>query len=105
MRDLHFTFDVGDDRTRTVGYTGTIKGRPIEETAVFRLDDDGLIAEATLYIRPLTALVTVMATFGPDIARRNGRPWAARLLSVLTAPLVWVVSQGDRRLVSLAAPR
>lgn len=103
IEGIHFHTDVGDERTRTLVYTGRVGGLDMEETTLLRLDDDGLIAEATLFIRPLPALVQVMSLFGPDIARRNGRPHAARLLAVLTKPLLGMVKSGDRFAVPLVS--
>ena len=40
-----------------------------------KLNAAGLISEATLFVRTLPGLVALMDRFGPDIARRNGRPW------------------------------
>lgn len=105
LRDLRFHTDTGDASTRVVVYTARIGGEEIEETAVLKLDEDGLIAEATLFVRPLPGLVALMDAFGPDIARRNGRPFAARLLAVAAKPLLAMVRSGDRRAVPLAGPR
>ncbi|ALG09419.1 nuclear transport factor 2 family protein [Kibdelosporangium phytohabitans] len=97
--------EVGDERTRVVVYTARIRGVDMEETAVLRFDDRARISEVTMFIRPLPGLVEVMGAFGPDIARRNGRPGAARLLSVLTKPLLAMVKSGDRFAVPLAGPK
>jgi hypothetical protein len=103
--EIRFHTDVGDERTRVVIYRARIRGAAMEEATLLRFDDDGKIAEATLFIRPLPGLAEVMGTFGPDIARRNGRPGAARLLSVLTRPLLSMVRSGDRFAVPLAQPK
>jgi hypothetical protein len=58
-----------------------------------------------LFVRPLPGLVALMAEFGPELARRAGRPWAARLLTVLVAPLRAMVNGGDRFGVRLTQPR
>jgi hypothetical protein len=105
LTGIRFHTDVGDERTRVVVCTARIGGEPIEEATVVRLNADGLIEEATLFVRTLPALVTLMDRFGPDIARRNGRPVAARVLGVLAKPLLAMVRSGDRHAVPLAAPR
>ncbi|WP_290056682.1 nuclear transport factor 2 family protein [Amycolatopsis solani] len=105
LTDIRFHTDVGDERTRVVVYTARIGGEEIEEAAVLRLTDGGLIEEATLFVRTLPGLVALMDRFGPDIARRNGRPIAARLLSVLAKPLLAMVRSGDRHAVPLTSPR
>jgi len=103
LADIRFHTDTGDARTRVVVYTARIGGEPIEEAALLRLDDDGLIEEATLFVRTLPGLVALMDRFGPDIARENGRPVVARLLSVLVKPLLAMVRSGDRRAVPLVS--
>lgn len=102
LDDIRFHTDVGDERTRVVIYTARLRGEDLEEATVLRLDDQGKIIEATLFIRPLPGLVEMMGAFGPDIARRNGRRGAARLLSVLIKPLLLMVKSGDRFAVPLA---
>jgi hypothetical protein len=105
LRDIRFHTDVGDEKTRVVVYTARIGGEEIEEATVLKLDKDGLIAEATLFVRPLPGLVAMMDAFGPDVARRNGRSAAARLLAIAAKPLLAMVRSGDRHAVPLAGPR
>ncbi|NBH05452.1 nuclear transport factor 2 family protein [Amycolatopsis sp. SID8362] len=105
LTDIRFHTDVGDDRTRVVVHTARIGGEEIEEAALLRLDGDGRIAEATLFVRTLPGLVALMDRFGPDIARHNGRPAVARLLGVLVKPLLAMVRSGDRHAVPLTSPR
>ncbi|MEV6440465.1 nuclear transport factor 2 family protein [Amycolatopsis sp. NPDC051716] len=105
LEDISFHTDVGDTRTRVVVYTARIGGEPIEEATVVRLNDDGLIEEATLFVRTLPGLVALMDRFGPDLARENGRPVVARVLGVLVKPLLAMVRSGDRRAVPLVSGR
>ncbi|SEP49495.1 nuclear transport factor 2 family protein [Amycolatopsis saalfeldensis] len=104
LKNVRFVADLGDEETRVVIYTAQIGDEPVEEAALLRIEDD-LITEATLYVRPLPGLVTLMSAFGPDIARRNHRPAAARFLSLATKPLRAMVRSGDKHAVPLAAPR
>ncbi|MEU0536724.1 nuclear transport factor 2 family protein [Amycolatopsis tolypomycina] len=103
LKDISFHTDTGDARTRVVVYTARIGGEPIEEAALLRLNDDGLVEEATLFVRTLPGLVALMDRFGPDIARANGRPVVARVLRVLVKPLLAMVRSGDRRAVPLVS--
>jgi hypothetical protein len=105
LSEIHFHTDVGDSRTRVMVYTARIGGEPIEEATVVKLNSAGLISEATLFVRTLPGLVALMDRFGPDIARRNGRPLAARVLSVLAKPLLAMVRSGDRHAVPLVSGR
>ncbi len=105
LKDIRFHTDVGDEATRVVVYTAHIGGEELEEATVMKLDENGLIAEATLFVRPLPGLVALMDAFGPDIARRNGRSGAARFLAFAAKPLLAMVRTGDRRAVPLAGPK
>jgi hypothetical protein len=104
LKNVRFHTDLGDEETRVVIYTAQIGDEPVEEAAFLRLEDDR-ITEATLYVRPLPGLVTLMSAFGPDIARRNRRPAAARFLALATKPLRAMVRSGDKHAVPLAGPR
>jgi hypothetical protein len=105
LAGIRFHTDVGDERTRVVTYTARIRCSDVEEATLLRLDNQGKIAEATMFIRPLPGLVEVMSAFGPDIARRNSRRGAARLLSIVTRPLLSMVKGGDRFAVPLVRPK
>ncbi|QWF80231.1 nuclear transport factor 2 family protein [Amycolatopsis sp. CA-230715] len=104
LEDVRFHTDVGDEHTRVVVYRATVRGEDVEEATLLKLED-GLIVEATLFVRTLPGAVAMMDAFGPGIARRNGRPWAARVLSVLSKPLLGMVRSGDRFAVPLAGPK
>jgi hypothetical protein len=105
LTDIRFHTDVGDSRTRVLVHTARVGGEPIEEATLVRLNDEGLIEEATLFVRTLPGLVALMDRFGPDLARRNGRPVVARVLRVLVKPLLAMVRSGDRRAVPLVGGR
>lgn len=79
-------------------------GQPFEETLVLDVDDDGKIAEITLFIRPLPGLTAVMTALGPALARRNGRRTAG-LLRLMAAPLNAMTRSGDRVGIGLALPK
>ncbi|GAA1953111.1 nuclear transport factor 2 family protein [Amycolatopsis minnesotensis] len=104
LEDVRFHTDIGDEHTRVVIYRATVRGEDVEEATLLKLEE-GLIVEATLFVRTLPGTVAMMDAFGPGIARRNGRPWAARLLSVLSKPLLGMVRGGDRFAVPLAGPK
>ncbi|MFE3450147.1 nuclear transport factor 2 family protein [Nonomuraea sp. NPDC059194] len=106
--ELRYHTDVGDDRTRMLAATTTIGGHPMEESALLRFDDNGLITEITMFIRPLPALTRFMATLGPGLARAQGRKGVAALVGAVTRPLVFMTESGDKTLVPLvtgASPR
>jgi SnoaL-like domain len=105
LDDVSFHTDVGDERTRVVIYTAKIGGTELEEATLIRLDEQGMITEATLFVRPLPGLVEMMNAFGPAIARQGGRRGVGSLLAALTKPLLAMVRGGDRFAVPLAAPK
>ena len=65
--------DVGDDHTRAMKLVGRIGKQRFAETLLFTLDDDGLIAEIEIFVRPMPGLLTMAAALGPRVARRRGR--------------------------------
>lgn len=70
--ELRYSGAIGSGRDWALFGSATVGGQRIEETMRLTLDD-GLIAEVTLYIRPLPGLTAVMAALGPPLARRYGR--------------------------------
>ncbi|TCP57490.1 hypothetical protein EV191_1011447 [Tamaricihabitans halophyticus] len=105
LRKISFHTDIGDERTRTLVHTARIGRNAVEEVTLVRLDEQGKIAEATLFVRTLPGLVGVLDGLGPEIARRNGRGAVAKLLSVASKPLLGMVRGGDRFGVPLVLPK
>jgi len=103
--DFAFDSAVGEGQTRALLCRGRVGGQVLEEVQWLRLDGAGLIAEITLFCRPLPALTALMQALGPELARRQGSPGLAAFLAAATGPLHAMTSLGDRRIVPLAAPR
>ena len=103
--DLVFDSAIGEGQNRAVRCQGRVGGHVFEEVQLLRLDAAGLISEVTLFIRPLPALTALMQALGPELARRQDRPWLAAFLVAATRPLHAMTTLGDRRVVPLAAPR
>ncbi|MBG0826593.1 nuclear transport factor 2 family protein [Planomonospora sp. ID67723] len=104
LRDLRYHADVGDDRTRMLAATARLGHHELEEAALVRLGDDGLIEEVTMWIRPLPALTALMAALGPGLARAAGRPALAAFVGASVRPLAFMTDLGDRTLVPLVTP-
>lgn len=104
IEDIHYFEDLGDDRARAVFYRGRIGPQAIEESGLLRFDDDGLIEEITLWIRPMPGLTRLAATLAPRLARERSRPGAG-LVAAATKPLAWLTAIGDKSLVGLIRPR
>ncbi|MET9337826.1 nuclear transport factor 2 family protein [Nonomuraea sp. NPDC003804] len=98
---LRYHTDVGDDRTRMLAATASLGATTMEEAALLRFGDDGLITEITMFVRPLPALTRLMAALGPGLARAKGRNGLAALVGAATGPLVFMTESGDRTLVPL----
>ncbi|GAA3021591.1 nuclear transport factor 2 family protein [Streptosporangium longisporum] len=105
LRDLRYHTDVGDDRTRMLAATARLGHHELEEAALVRLDDDGLIEEVTMWVRPLPALTALMAALGPGLARASGRPALAAFVGASVRPLAFMTDVGDRTLVPLVTPK
>lgn len=102
---LSYDTAIGDGAHRVLVGGGVAGGQRFEETLLLTLDEQGKIAEITLFIRPLPGLVAVMAALGPALARRNGRSRLnAGVLRAMTAPLVAATRSGDKFGVGLASP-
>ncbi|MEV0151043.1 MULTISPECIES: nuclear transport factor 2 family protein [unclassified Nonomuraea] len=101
LTDLRYHTDVGDGRTRMLASTARVGRQRIEESALVRLDDDGLIEDITMWIRPLPGLTALMAALGPRMAADSGRPGLALLVGAATRPLAAMTRLGDRTLVPL----
>ncbi|MEU7893069.1 nuclear transport factor 2 family protein [Nonomuraea sp. NPDC049152] len=99
--ELRYHTDVGDDRTRMLAATTTLDGHTMEESVLLKLDENGLITEITMFVRPLPALTRLMAALGPGLARAQGRKGVAALVGVAAGPLVFMTESGDKTLVPL----
>lgn len=97
------TLDVGDDRTRAMKLVGRIGKQRFAETMLFTLDEDGLIAEIEIFVRPMPGLLTMAAVLGPRVARRRGRMRAVAL-RLMMGPLARMARAGEPVGSSLAAP-
>ena len=69
-------------------------GQPLEESVWLHLDEQGLVDELTLFIRPLSALTALMASIGPPLAARHGR-LRALIVTAVTRPLAALTRHGD----------
>src|SRR6185437_1038950 len=74
LSDLRYHTDLGDERTRVLAATARLGREEIEESVLLHFDDQGLIKEITMWIRPLPGLTAMMAALGPALARATGKP-------------------------------
>ncbi|MEU4235710.1 hypothetical protein [Actinoplanes sp. NPDC026619] len=102
---IRYTDEIRQGPDVALFYEGSIDGLRLHEAQRLRLADDGLIAEITLFIRPLPALTKLMSRLGPELARRYGRPALARLLPLASGMLHGMAATGETRIMPKAAPR
>ncbi|TDE30009.1 nuclear transport factor 2 family protein [Nonomuraea mesophila] len=105
LSGMRYHSDVGDDRTRVLTATARLRDLEVHEAAVVEVDDEGLVKDITLYVRPLPALTALMAALGPGMARASGRPGLALLVGAAVRPLAAMTRLGDRTLVPLVTRR
>lgn len=103
IADIRYWEDLGDARSRALFYRARVGSQEIEESCLIRLDEEALITELTLWIRPLGGLAALAASLGPFLARQNSRPKGA-LVKVATKPLAVMTAKADRPLVGLVQP-
>ncbi|MFI7701424.1 nuclear transport factor 2 family protein [Nonomuraea sp. NPDC049480] len=101
LSGMRYQSDVGDERTRMLTATARLGRQELHEAAMLAVDDDGLVKEITMWIRPLPALTALMAALGPGLARATGRPGLPLLVGAAVKPLAAMTRLGDRTLVPL----
>jgi hypothetical protein len=104
LTGIRFEDELVDGDRVALFATGRVGDRLLGEAQRLRLDEDGLIREITLYMRPIPAMTALLRGLGPLVARRQGKPATARLLAGAGAMLDGIASSGDARLVTLAGP-
>ena len=90
--DFHYTSEGETDEYQVLTFRARVRGREIESVDLIRVNDDGLLAEITVVIRPLAGLATVAAVLGPSVARNRA---AGILLRLLAAPLAAVLHRTE----------
>ena len=73
----------------------------LDEVQVLRLNEEDLVREITMYVRPLPGLTRLTAALAPRLAAPHGR-WRALLLAGMLRPLAFITRAGDRTGARLA---
>ena len=105
VSDYRYERDLRGDREAFLTVRAQVRGVEIHEVQHLELDQDGAISRITVSVRPLPALTALTRALGPALSRRQGRPAAARKLTLAGAFLDTVARTGDTKYVPLAAPR
>lgn len=82
--------------TRAFTFHAHVRGVELEAIAVLRCNEQGQIADYTLFVRPIPGLATLFATLPPRVsARRRGRLHSMTMASV-ARPLAFALRTADR---------
>lgn len=100
LDDIAIKRVTGSGADWAVHATNTIGGRNLEEIQWLHLDDDGLIDEITLFMRPLSPAADVLAAIAVPLARRGLMPVAkARAASALGAVPAMQLRMAEKRIL------
>jgi len=101
--DFRYTSEVRDGDFACLRASARVGGCDIEFLDHIRLNADGLIAEFTVFTRPLPATATALRAFGAAFGRHKSAARGA-VISALAAPLGFMTSAGDGVGVALLRP-
>ena len=100
FENLHYTAEAAAaDGTQILAFSARVRGRDIDAVDLLRVNDEGLISEFVVHIRPMAGLAAVAATLGPRIALGPVAGVLVRLFAVPLAVLLRVVDPLVPRLV------
>ena len=69
FEDFRYTDELEADGAQALIFRAAIDGREIEGLDLIRVDDDGLIADFTVMLRPLSGLVPFAQAMGEKVAQ------------------------------------
>ncbi|MDO5669199.1 MAG: nuclear transport factor 2 family protein [Corynebacterium sp.] len=91
LDDITIHRTTGADADWVIYGTNRLGAQNLEEIQWLRLNNEGLIAEITLFIRPMPAAVMLLGRIGPGLATRGALLPAAKVASTAARPLGWIV--------------
>jgi SnoaL-like domain len=68
FEDFRYTDELGGGDTHALIFRASVAGREIEGIDLLRLDEDGLIADFTVMLRPLSGLIPFAQAMGEKVA-------------------------------------
>lgn len=96
LDDLTTTEPLALGDTRSFSFRARVRGQELEAMLLVRFDEQGQIAELTIFGRPLPAVATLFAALPPRVsARLHGRLTGA-LVACVARPLAFVMRTADR---------
>jgi hypothetical protein len=101
--DFRYTSEVRDGDVACLRASARVGGREIEFLDHIRFNEDGQIAEFTVFTRPLPATAAALRAFGAAFGRHKSAARGA-VISALAAPLGFMAGAGDGVGVALIRP-
>jgi hypothetical protein len=80
-------------------FSTDIDGVPLQGVDILHLDENGLISEITVFLRPFPGIAAVLRATGAKLARKRKGPAQAALATATTPPL-----SGMMRLAARVSP-
>jgi len=68
FEDFAYVDELAGDDTHALVFTAKVGGRGVEGLDHLRFDEDGLIAEFTVMVRPLSGCIALAEAMGPRVA-------------------------------------
>jgi ketosteroid isomerase-like protein len=95
LEDIRFVLDVADGDLRVLSWHTRIGKTEMQGADILRLDEDGRIAEFTVFFRPLKGITLLGSALGKNLARRRSRS-RALIVGAASAPMVALSRASDR---------
>lgn len=96
LDDLKTTEALALGDTRSFSFHARVRAVELEAHVLVHVNEQGLIDELKIFVRPLPSLATLFAVLPPRVsARRRGRLMGA-IVALLTRPLAFVLRTADR---------
>lgn len=68
FEDFTYIDELEGDGTHALVFSATVGGRAVQGLDHLRFDDDGLISEFTVMVRPLSGVIALAEAMGPRVA-------------------------------------
>ncbi|HEY5196607.1 MAG TPA: hypothetical protein VIJ51_06225 [Solirubrobacteraceae bacterium] len=95
LEDLTYTDELRAENTAVLVGHASVDGLRLQFSDHLRIRDDGLIAEMTVFFRPLPATTAAMRRFGEELGSQQSR-LRGRVIKAMAAPLMVMARTGDR---------
>jgi hypothetical protein len=102
VSEIKFDREVSDGSLSILFGSGVVRGQRIDETVRIQVDENGLISELTLFVRPMPGLLALAAALAPHIGPSRRR---SRLAGVMVRPLAAAGRHGEVIATRLVWPR